>query len=246
MFRTPQPRRRGERPALAHPKDLHLVWRSSGGQRFVALWEPVPPAGYRALGTVARRTPESPAPEEALCMREDPARPAAVFDWAAWRYEPPVMQVRSRPGPGGLACLHLLPCLLPLFLLCSQVGRQTTSYLAACTCCRCCSCRYRASWVSHMPKRSVCECFKYGRGAHDPLDRMWPDRRPCRISCTCRRPRLSTRRRGSAAFGRWIMRLGHFWRVRSLNRPRSAVAFEPGPQHECRLKQPGNTCGNRI
>ena len=105
-----------ERPILAPPEEFHLVWRCLG-RNPVTLWEPVPPAGYRAMGTVATPALEVPSPNDVLCVREDQCGPAAVYDSCAWRWEPPA--VRRPPLPGVL--LHVLPCLWPLCALCGQV-----------------------------------------------------------------------------------------------------------------------------
>ena len=58
-----------ERPILAPPEEFHLVWRCLG-RNPVTLWEPVPPAGYRAMGTVATPALEVPSPNDvAVCAR---------------------------------------------------------------------------------------------------------------------------------------------------------------------------------
>ena len=106
----------GEQPLTAPPAEFHLVWRSTG-RTPVTLWEPVPTPGYRALGTVATPALEVPTQHDVLCVREDTCRPAAVFDSAAWRWEPPA--VRRPPLPA--VVLHILPCVWPLCALCGQV-----------------------------------------------------------------------------------------------------------------------------
>jgi hypothetical protein len=62
-----------EANALAYPVDYRLVWddRGSGGNQNLSLWEPIPPAGYKAMGTVATTSYNKPSLEAVVCIRAD-------------------------------------------------------------------------------------------------------------------------------------------------------------------------------
>jgi hypothetical protein len=59
--------------ALKPPVDYDSVWntRGSGIEDYGSLWNPVPPAGYKALGTVAQRGFDKPGLDDVVCVRED-------------------------------------------------------------------------------------------------------------------------------------------------------------------------------
>ncbi len=42
---------KGSRPSVKPAQEFHLIWRQNGRSP-VTMWEPLPPQGYRALGTV--------------------------------------------------------------------------------------------------------------------------------------------------------------------------------------------------
>jgi hypothetical protein len=61
--------------ALKPPVDYDYVWNSFGGPagyyREGSFWNPVPPEGYKALGTVAQRGYSKPSLDAVVCIRED-------------------------------------------------------------------------------------------------------------------------------------------------------------------------------
>ena len=62
---------KGDNAPIRPAAEFHLVWRQNG-QSPVAMWEPIPPVGYCALGTVVVGGVEQPLPvrmkEAACCM----------------------------------------------------------------------------------------------------------------------------------------------------------------------------------
>ncbi len=83
---------KGSRPSVKPAQDFHLIWRQNGRSP-VTMWEPLPPQGYRALGTVVVPHAEQPGSKEVLCVREDLCSKAGIFDSTIWKFEPPIMQV---------------------------------------------------------------------------------------------------------------------------------------------------------
>lgn len=73
-------------------KEFHLIWRYNGRSP-VTMWEPLPPPGYRAIGTILVPDAEQPGSNEVLCVREDLSAQTRTFDSPAWKYEPSVVQV---------------------------------------------------------------------------------------------------------------------------------------------------------
>lgn len=65
------------------------------------MWEPLPPSGYRALGTIVVPAAEQPGTNEVLCVREDLCAQSRLFDSAIWKFEPQIMQVRVAYNPQG-------------------------------------------------------------------------------------------------------------------------------------------------
>jgi vacuolar protein sorting-associated protein 13A/C len=112
---------RGEKPPTTPPVEFHLLWRHNG-RRPVTMWEPIPPVGYRALGTVVMGAPEQPNPEDVLCVRQDLCQQSGVFDAPIWRYQP-------APLTGGLARTRAIypenwPC------SCWQVDNPAGTFIA--------------------------------------------------------------------------------------------------------------------
>lgn len=72
-----------EKEALAHPVDYRYVWddKGSGGVQDMSIWEPIPPKGYRALGSVISLSYQKPALEVVMCVREDLVREGQVGDF---------------------------------------------------------------------------------------------------------------------------------------------------------------------
>ena len=101
------------RPATAHPTGFHLVFRENGRHCPVTMWEPVPPEGYVALGTLVEGAPQVPETAEVLTVRADLARPTRTFDAPAWRWDPPALQVcpcaGGCPDQNCVAACMLLP-----------------------------------------------------------------------------------------------------------------------------------------
>lgn len=62
-----------DKTALAYPIDFRYVWddKGSGGAQDVSIWEPVPPLGYKALGSVISLSYNRPALDSVMCVRED-------------------------------------------------------------------------------------------------------------------------------------------------------------------------------
>ena len=113
-------RQQQQRPLTAHAAEFHLVWRQPSADS-VTVWEPVPPAGYRAMGACVSASAAAPAVHAVLCVREDATTSAVLFDSPLWRMDPLPLQVRS-PAlrlPAWACCLAPL-CLL--FFLPPQVG----------------------------------------------------------------------------------------------------------------------------
>ncbi len=83
---------KGSRPSVKPARVFHLIWRQNGRSP-VTMWEPLPPQGYRALGTVVVPDAEQPGSKEVLCIREDLCAKTGIFDSPIWKFEPPIMQV---------------------------------------------------------------------------------------------------------------------------------------------------------
>jgi len=76
---------RGSGDALARPVGFRWVWddKGSGGDQDGSLWEPVAPAGYTCLGTVATPNYSKPSTDVVRCIRSEytvPGKPAKVWD----------------------------------------------------------------------------------------------------------------------------------------------------------------------
>lgn len=84
--------KKGSRPSVKPAREFHLIWRQNGRSP-VTMWEPLPPQGYRALGTVVVPDAEQPGSKEVLCIREDLCAKTGIFDFPIWKFEPPIMQV---------------------------------------------------------------------------------------------------------------------------------------------------------
>jgi len=85
---------KGSRPSVKPAREFHLIWRQNGRSP-VTMWEPLPPQGYRALGTVVVPDAEQPGSKEVLCVREDLCTKTGMFDSPIWKFEPPIMQVHQ-------------------------------------------------------------------------------------------------------------------------------------------------------
>ena len=68
-----------ERPALKPPLEYTWIWNDagSGADSDVAFWQPVPPEGYVAMGTVATNGAQPPV-DMVRCVRADLVQPAEV------------------------------------------------------------------------------------------------------------------------------------------------------------------------
>lgn len=84
---------KGKQPPVKPAKEFHLIWRHNGRSP-VTMWEPLPPAGYRAIGTILVPDAEQPGSNEVLCIREDLCTQTGTFDSPVWKYEPSMVQVR--------------------------------------------------------------------------------------------------------------------------------------------------------
>lgn len=82
-------RQRADAPTKP-PVDFHLVWRDNG-RRPCTMWEPIPPRGYMALGTVVVGGVDAPECTEVLCVSQASAKRGRLFDAPAWRYEPALL-----------------------------------------------------------------------------------------------------------------------------------------------------------
>ncbi|SFI36611.1 MULTISPECIES: Vps62-related protein [unclassified Pseudomonas] len=100
--------------ALRQPKDFIEVWnsRGTGANADISIWQPVPPDGYVALGTVCGVGYQRPSLNTVRCVRADLAVPAYVadqiwndkgsrgqIDFSAWDVMPPT----AHPGEAYLA-----------------------------------------------------------------------------------------------------------------------------------------------
>ncbi|KAL6781279.1 hypothetical protein ACKKBG_A10495 [Auxenochlorella protothecoides x Auxenochlorella symbiontica] len=113
--RGPDPGAAPGPPPTAHPREFSLLWRSNA-RRAVAVWLPVAPRGYVALGAVVVGAPEAPSPEAYLCLREDLAAPARCSEAPVWRYDPVAAAAEAAraggsappppPAPGAAASHH--------------------------------------------------------------------------------------------------------------------------------------------
>lgn len=58
---------------LARPTDYTKIWtdKGSGARMNGSFWLPVPPAGYKAVGTVAQNGHDKPSLDRIMCVRED-------------------------------------------------------------------------------------------------------------------------------------------------------------------------------
>jgi hypothetical protein len=59
--------------ALVPPDSYDFVWnsRGTGADNEGSFWNPIPPPGYKALGTVAQRGFDKPSINDVVCVRED-------------------------------------------------------------------------------------------------------------------------------------------------------------------------------
>jgi len=93
--------------ALAHPTGFTMIWadRGSGAHSEGAMWMPIPPAGYKAMGMVINAGWGAPAISDVVCVREDltisgkygqgiwsDAGSGADADFYCWNIEPPVSE----------------------------------------------------------------------------------------------------------------------------------------------------------
>ncbi|MFZ3499291.1 Vps62-related protein [Streptomyces sp. 5.8] len=103
----------GEKPALARPTGYENVWtdHGSGGKYNGAVWRPIPPAGYVAMGFVSPvNTYEQPSLDAVVCVREDLTFCANVTagyhdkgtgakkDLSLWKNTVPPQYVDNTPG----------------------------------------------------------------------------------------------------------------------------------------------------
>jgi len=72
--------------ALKPPVDYDSVWNTRGSaiEDNGSLWTPVPPPGYKALGTVAQRGYGKPSLDDVVCVRQDLTVPGACGDGVFW------------------------------------------------------------------------------------------------------------------------------------------------------------------
>jgi len=89
------------------------------------MWEPLPPQGYRALGTVLVPDAEQPGSKEVLCVREDLCAKTGIFDSPIWKFEPPIMQV---------VLLNFQQLLLPVCCIREILASCTSSGLPGVVC----------------------------------------------------------------------------------------------------------------
>ncbi|DBA67778.1 TPA: hypothetical protein ACH3X2_001212 [Trebouxia sp. C0005] len=82
---------KGSRPSVKPAREFHLIWRQNGRSP-VTMWEPLPPQGYRALGTVVVPDAEQPSSKQVLCVREDLCAKTSIFDSPIWKFQLPIMQ----------------------------------------------------------------------------------------------------------------------------------------------------------
>ncbi|MDW3646400.1 MAG: Vps62-related protein [Bacteroidia bacterium] len=68
--------------ALRHPIDYRRIYIDSGtgGDQDASFWEPIPPAGYVALGMVVMNSYSKPSLSEVVCVRNDLVAPAEIGD----------------------------------------------------------------------------------------------------------------------------------------------------------------------
>jgi hypothetical protein len=92
VYRDDSGSREGGPARFAHAADFHLVFRLNGRSP-VTMWEPVPPEGYIALGTLVEGAPQMPDTCEVLCIRRDLTEATGTFDAPIWRWDPPALQV---------------------------------------------------------------------------------------------------------------------------------------------------------
>jgi hypothetical protein len=73
--------------ALKPPVDYEYVWdsRGTGADDEGSFWNPIPPAGYKALGTVAQRGYDKPSINDVVCIREDLTVDGALGGQFFWR-----------------------------------------------------------------------------------------------------------------------------------------------------------------
>ncbi|MEZ4883159.1 MAG: Vps62-related protein [Chitinophagales bacterium] len=66
--------------ALAHPVDYQRFYadNGTGGDQDASFWIPIPPAGYKALGTVAMSSYNKPSLTDVVCVRENLVVPAVI------------------------------------------------------------------------------------------------------------------------------------------------------------------------
>ncbi|MBK5353057.1 Vps62-related protein [Pseudomonas sp. TH41] len=72
--------------ALSRPDDYEQVWRDSGLESDGALWRPIPPDGYVALGLVSSAGDEKPSLHAVRCVRADLVIASSLGDsiWNNW------------------------------------------------------------------------------------------------------------------------------------------------------------------
>lgn len=109
--------------ALAFPTDYKFIYNDggTGGDQDGSFWEPIPPPGYRALGSVAMRSHGKPPLNEVVCVRNDLTTYASVgsFIWndggsggdrdvSLWQIKPPSISQDSKESfiTSGSFCGH--------------------------------------------------------------------------------------------------------------------------------------------
>lgn len=88
--------------ALSRPDDFEQVWRYSGSGADGAIWRPIPPDGYVALGLVCSNDHEKPSLNAVRCVRADLVIASSVGDliwndrgsgarqdFSTWSIDPP-------------------------------------------------------------------------------------------------------------------------------------------------------------
>jgi len=98
--------------ALAYPTDYKWIWNNSGSGSShdgATVYEPIPPTGYVAMGSVIARSYGKPSLEEVVCIRRDLVVGASInsriwsdagsggeLDGSAWTIVPPKQSKHSK------------------------------------------------------------------------------------------------------------------------------------------------------
>lgn len=122
-------------PALQRPDDFELIWKDTGSKskRDGAIWRPIPPQGYVAMGSVCSNDHEKPSLNAVRCVRADLVIASDVGEliwndrgsgakqnvsvWSATPPAAPAGEIHLAPGSALVCDSYSRPADLPTYSL---------------------------------------------------------------------------------------------------------------------------------